>query len=225
MDKIIFKKVGQRLKQARESRKITLEDAGKKVDVHKSTVLRWENGETEKIKLPILETLASFYGVNPVWLMGHDVSMTINSNESITSKDINPAVVFVYGTIPAGIPIECIEDIIDTEEISADMLKGGREYFALKIKGDSMEPDFLDGDTVIFRKQDDCENGDDCVVMVNGSDGTFKRVFKNENGIILQPLNNKYQPMPYSNEQIENLPVKILGVYEELRRRNKRKNK
>lgn len=75
MEKIIFDKVGSRLKHARELRHITLEEAGKKVDVHKSTVLRWENGETEKIKLPILETLAEFYNVNPVWLMGYDVPM------------------------------------------------------------------------------------------------------------------------------------------------------
>lgn len=76
---------------------------------------------------------------------------------------------------------------------------------------------------IIFQKQDDCENGDDCVVMVNGNDGTFKRVFKMKIGIILQPLNNKYQPMIYSNEQIETLPVKILGVLEELRRKKRRK--
>ena len=68
------------------------------------------------------------------------------------------------------VPMECIEDILDTEEISADMLKGGKQYFGLKIKGDSMEPDYLDGDTIILQKVDDCENGDDCVVMVNGSE-------------------------------------------------------
>ena len=145
------------------------------------------------------------------------------TNEDKKANNSNSAIVFVYGTIPAGIPMECIEDILDTEEISADMLKGGKQYFGLKIKGDSMEPDYLDGDVIIFQKQDDCENGDDCIVMVNSNDGTFKRVFKNENGIILQPLNNKYQPMIYSNEQIETLPVKILGVFEELRRKKRKK--
>lgn len=79
MNKIIFEKVGARLKQAREMRHITLEEAGKKVDVHKSTVLRWENGETEKIKLPVIEALASYYKVNPVWLMGYDVPMEEDS--------------------------------------------------------------------------------------------------------------------------------------------------
>ena len=89
------------------------------------------------------------------------------TNEDRKANNSNSAIVFVYGTIPAGIPMECIEDILDTEEISADMLKGGKQYFGLKIKGDSMEPDYLDGDVIIFQKQDDCENGDDCVVMVN----------------------------------------------------------
>lgn len=131
----------------------------------------------------------------------------------------NPAVVLVYGTIPAGIPMEMIEDIIDTEEIDADMLKGGKEYFGLKIKGNSMSPEYLDGDTIILEKLDDVENGTDAVVMVNGNDGTFKRVFKNENGIILQPLNPEYQPMIYTNEQIEKLPIKVIGKVVELRRK------
>lgn len=142
----------------------------------------------------------------------------INKEKTETNFS-NSATVFIYGTIPAGIPMECIEDIIDTEEIDASMLKGGKQYFGLKIKGDSMYPEYLDKDTIILRKQDDCESGDDCVVMVNGNDGTFKRVFKNENGIILQPLNNSYQPMIYTNEQVETLPVRILGKVVELRRK------
>lgn len=158
------------------------------------------------------------------------LKMLDDQQEFIVNKDIskqnlasNSAIVFVYGTIPAGIPMECIEDIIDTEEIPANMLKGGKQYFGLKVKGNSMYPEYLDGDTLILLKQDDCESGDDCVVMVNGNDGTFKRVFKNENGIILQPLNNAYQPMPYTNEQIENLPIRIIGVVDEVRRKKKRK--
>lgn len=151
------------------------------------------------------------------------LNMLNNDQEFNINNDNNSAVVFVYGTIPAGIPMECIEDIIDTEEISTDMLKGGKQYFGLRVKGNSMEPEYLDGDTLILEKVDDCESGDDCVVMVNGNDGTFKRVFKNENGIILQPLNPSYSPMVYTNDQIENLPVRIIGVVEEFRRKKRRK--
>ena len=80
-------------------------------------------------------------------------------------------------------------------------------------------PEYLDGDTIILEKVDDCESGQDCVVMVNGQDGTFKRVFKNETGIILQPLNPTFSPMVYSNEDIEKLPIKIIGKVVELRRK------
>lgn len=154
-------------------------------------------------------------------MLNNDQEFTLNEDKKV--NDSNSAVVFVYGNIPAGIPMECIEDIIDTEEIPAEMLKGGKQYFGLKVKGDSMEPEYLDGDTLILEKADDCESGDDVVIMVNGNDATFKRVFKNENGIILQPLNNMYQPMPYTNEQIVNLPVRIIGIVEEIRRKKRRK--
>ena len=115
--------------------------------------------------------------------------------------------------------MECIEEIIDTEEISSDMLKGNKQYFGLKIKGNSMYPEYLDGDTIILEKVNDCESGQDVVVMVNGNDGTFKRLFKNESGIILQPLNPEFQPMVYTNEQIEKLPIRIIGKVVELRRK------
>ena len=175
-----------------------------------TTFADWYNGKIYP-RIDKIELLANYFGVKK--------SDLIEEKNKLIS---NSAIVFVYGTIPAGIPMECIEDIIDTEEISTEMLKGGKQYFGLKIKGDSMEPDYLDGDIIIFQKQDDCENGDDCVVMVNGNDGTFKRIFKSKSGIRLQPLNNKYEPLIFSNKEIEQLPVKILGVFEELRRKKKR---
>ena len=162
-----------------------------------------------------IQLLANYFGIQK-----SDLVESKSHDQIIQS---NSALVFVYGTIPAGIPMECIEDIMDTEEISADMLRGGKQYFGLRVKGNSMEPEYLEGDTLILEKVDDCESGDDCVVMVNGNDGTFKRVFKNENGIILQPLNPSYSPMVYTNEQIENLPIRILGVVVEFRRKKKRK--
>lgn len=126
----------------------------------------------------------------------------------------------VLGSIPAGIPVELIQDIIDYEDISEEMLKGGKEYFALKVKGTSMWPKYLDGDTIIVLKQNDCESGQDAIVMVNGNDGTFKRVIKKDNGITLEPINQQeYNSVSYSNEDIEKLPIKILGVVKEIRRK------
>lgn len=197
-------------------------ELSEKTGIDKSKISSYMSGRY-KAKQDGIYLLAKALNVSEAWLMGLDVPMQrITTNiQPLDKKTKSSAIVFIYGTIPAGVPMECIEDIIDTEEIDADMLKGGKQYFGLKIKGDSMYPEYLDNDTIILEKVDDCESGDDCVVMVNGNDGTFKRVFKNENGIILQPLNNNYQPMIYTNEQIENLPVRVIGKVIELRRRKK----
>ena len=227
--------LGDLIKQYRTINKLSLRDFASRCGLSHTYISALEKNIDPRTRKPIAPTLDTVKyvakGMNTsieeiLKVLDEQQEFIVNQDLSSNHKDNkknDSAIVFIYGTIPAGIPMECIEDIIDTEEISADMLKGGKQYFGLKIKGDSMEPDYLDGDVIIFQKQDDCENGDDCVVMVNGNDGTFKRVFKNENGIILQPLNNKYQPMIYSNEQIENLPVRILGVFEELRRKKRRK--
>lgn len=70
-----YKLIGKRLNQARISKEISLEAAGNKIGVNKSTVQRWENGNVEKFKIPLLEILADFYDVNVQWLLGHDVPM------------------------------------------------------------------------------------------------------------------------------------------------------
>lgn len=218
MDKIIFKKVGQRLKQAREENHITLEDAGKKVDVHKSTVLRWENGETEKIKLPVIDTLAKYYGVNPVWLAGHDVEKYIN-NKTITDELGNPVVdIPLVGAVKAGYNYLAQENIIDKIQVEASLVGNGSEYFALEVKGDSMAPSFLEGDIVIIHKQNDCENNQIAIVIVNGEEGTIKKVRKTEQGIILQPLNPAYAPMVFSNAEIKSIPILIVGIVKQLKR-------
>ena len=227
--------LGDIIKQYREEHQMSLQDFADLIGTSRSYIHMLEknvNPSTNKPINPSIETLKSLAKAMNMDLdlllkqLNDEQNIYLDESEykkQFSSNNSNSAIVFLYGTIPAGIPMECIEDIIDTEEISADMLKGGKQYFGLRVKGDSMEPEYLDGDALILEKADDCESGDDCVVMVNGNDGTFKRVFKNQNGIILQPLNNKYQPIPYTNEQIINLPVRIIGIVEEIRRKKRRK--
>ena len=124
----------------------------------------------------------------------------------------------VLGTIPAGIPIEAIEDILDYEEISEEMASRG-EFFALKVRGTSMTPEITDGEIAIIRKQDDADTGDICVVMVNGYDATLKRIKKSNKGILLVPTNMlEFEPVFYTNEDIINLPVRIIGKVVETRK-------
>lgn len=122
----------------------------------------------------------------------------------------------VLGRVAAGIPIEAIENIIDTEEITEELAKTG-DFFGLQIHGDSMEPKISEGDIVIVRKQEDAENGQVIIATVNGTDATCKRLRKYRDGIELISNNPSYEPMFFSNEEIESKPVKIIGRVVELR--------
>lgn len=139
-------------------------------------------------------------------------------NETISKAKRQGIAINIYGRVAAGIPIEMIEDIVDTEEISEDMAKTG-EYFGLIIKGNSMLPNICDGDIVIIRCQEDAENGDTVIATVNGNDATCKRLRKYKDGIELISNNPSYDPMYFSNQDVAEKPVKILGKVVELRRK------
>lgn len=131
----------------------------------------------------------------------------------------------VLGTVKAGIPIEAQQDILEYVDIPEEWTKGDKKFYGLKISGDSMEPKYNENDIVIFEYTNDYSiaNNKDCVVMINGDDATFKNVSISEVGITLIPcnLNNSdgYKPTFYNIEQIEKLPVKIIGIAREKRTR------
>lgn len=122
----------------------------------------------------------------------------------------------VLGHVAAGIPINAIEEIIDTEEISEQLAKTG-EFFGLQIHGDSMEPRICEGDVVIVKQQPDADSGDIVIALVNGDDATCKRLRKYRDGIELISLNPSYEPMFFSEKDITNKPVRIIGKVVELR--------
>ena len=108
------------------------------------------------------------------------------------------------------------------EEIPAAWATGDRQYFGLRVKGDSMYPRYLEGDTVILQKEKTCESGDDCAVLVNGEEATLKQVMiRGDGSLELRPTNPAYPPRIYSPAEIESLPVQIIGVVVELRRKIK----
>lgn len=165
-----------------------------------------------------LTILSLALGVSEAWLMGYDVPRNTDINKEFITKKKNGISIKipVLGRVAAGIPIEAIEEIIDTEEIPEDLAKTG-EFFGLQIHGDSMEPRFTEGDVVIVRKQDDAESGDIVIATVNGDEATCKRLRKFRDGIELVSTNLSYKPMFFTNKEILEKPVKILGKVVELR--------
>ena len=181
----------------------------KDLGITSGTVTSWKKGGVPYDRTK--QKIADYFGISVGQLMGEPI-------KEKAPPERRGVKVPVYGSVAAGIPIEAITDIEDYEEISEDLAKKG-EYIALKIKGNSMYPKLMNGDVVIVRLQDDVESGEIAIVMVNGGEATCKRVEKNNNGVTLQPINtDNYTPKSYTNAEIEELPVKILGRVVELRR-------
>ena len=206
--------MGDIIKRLRIENNMTLEQLGDKVGVGKSTVRKWENGMIANMRRDKIAKIADVFNVSPSYLIGWDNNVGPITNGT---KHKAPGVTInVLGRVAAGVPIEAIEDVIDTEEISAELASTG-DFFGLQIHGDSMEPRMYEGDVVIVRQQDDAESGEVIIAMVNGDEATCKRLKKYDGGIMLLSNNPRYEPIAFTNEEIEEKPVRIIGKVVELR--------
>lgn len=169
-----------------------------------STFSDWVHARTYP-RIDKIELMANYFGIEKSDLV-EERTKTQRAGISIN----------VLGRVAAGIPINAITEIIDTEEISEELAKTG-DFFALKIKGDSMEPRIVDGDVVIVKQQEDAENGDTVIALVNGDDAVCKRLRKYRDGLELISNNPAYAPMFFDKETIETKPVRIIGKVVELR--------
>lgn len=194
--------IGKNIRKYREQKGWTQGELGKMVGVSSAGISFWERDMREP-NLATIEKLAEIFEVPRSALLGEPMSPTTDHSHWIP----------VLGRVAAGIPIEMIEDIIDYEEVDD---KYG-ECFALQISGDSMSPRFLRCDVVIVKRQEDVESGEIAIVCVNGQDATCKKVLKHDNGITLVSLNPLYEPRFFTEEEINSMPISILGKVIELR--------
>lgn len=203
--------IGENIRYLRTTNNISQEELAAALGYKSyTTITKWESGVSEPT-LKMANQIAAFFKISVNDLCYKKLSVP---STGVTHK--KGVVIKVLGRVAAGIPIEAVEDVIDTEEITEEMAATGT-YFGLQIKGDSMEPRMCSGDVVIVRQQEDAESGDIVIAMVNGDDATCKRLRKYRDGIELISNNPTYPPMFYSNEDIEKKPVRIIGKVVELR--------
>ena len=208
--------MAERIKERRNAMGFTQEELGEKLGLQKSAIAKYENGRVENMKRSVIADMATLLECSPAYLMGWDDNIN-SSNTQIPIKE-KGIKVNVLGRVAAGIPIEAVENIIDTEEITEELAKTGK-FFGLRIQGDSMEPDIHNGDTVIVRQQEDAETDEIVIALINGNDGVCKRLKKYQNSIALVSINANYEPMYFTKEETESKPVKIIGKVVELRRK------
>ncbi len=210
-----------KIKNLRLARNLTQSDVAKGISLPNnkklstSAIGMYEQGR-RKPSFEVLEAFADFFNVDLNSLSDNYSPQT--SNTPINFYPPKGVRIPILGYVIAGVPIDAVEEILGYEEISSDMAATG-EFFCLKIKGDSMEPTFTEGDIIVVRQQPDVESNEIAVVLVNGDEGTVKQIKKSDAGITLIGFNvSVYPPHFYSNKDIESLPVSIIGKVIELRR-------
>ena len=201
--------IGHRIRERREALGISQEELARRMGYKSRSTIAKIEGEVNDLPQSRVGAFAQALETTPANLMGWESAPPV---QAPTKGMVIP----VRGRVAAGLPITAVEEVIDYEEIPEKMALSG-EYIALKIKGDSMEPKMSEGDVVIVRLQPDVENGEVGVVLVNGNDATVKKVKKIPGGLLLVPNNPVYDPMFYSYEEVDQLPVEIVGKVVELR--------
>ena len=196
----------ERLKNARKAKGYTQAQLAALVSLSRQAYSTYETGRRDPDTQTIAK-IASYLDVSLDYLLDRNGEPDKNKNR-----------IPLLGTVPAGTPTEAIEDVEEYIDIYPRFVKHG-EFFALRVQGDSMEPDIRHGDIAIIEKQEFIDNGSVAVVRVNGQDTTIKRVKLAANGLMLIPSNPAYDPVFFDSDQISNLPVTIIGKVIEIRRR------
>ena len=219
-DDDLRKYAGNKIKQFREQKNITQDELAEELGTTRQAVSRYENGD-RGVNQFLLFQLAKYFNKSI-----DDFFPPVHFDNGTYMKPIieddNMVQIPVLGTIKAGIPIEAQQEILEYIEIPKTWIRGGKQFYGLKINGDSMFPKYQENDIVVFEDSHsyDMESArnKDCAVMVNGDDATFKKVLLSDEGITLVPYNTgAYDIKMYSKDDIINKPIRIIGIAREKR--------
>ena len=173
---------------------VSNEYIAKKVGVNKSTVSRWLSGEVKSLQEEPMQRLSQ--------LIGMDVAILLKGKMIQFYKPI-------LGYVKAGYDLFGDENYLGQEEVTMEDSKKG-DYF-LRVTGESMEgAGIMDGDLVYVKQTNTLHSGDIGIVMI-GDEVTLKRVVLKQDMMILEAANPLVENRYFSREDIENLPVRIIG--------------
>ncbi len=189
---------------------LTQSETAARLGVTRQAYNHYETGKREP-PLSVLKALAEIFDVSVD-------DLTADKAPKHEKKARTGVKVPLLGTIRGGEPSYAFEDIDGEVEISERLAATG-EFFALRLRGDSMAPAIMDGDIIIVRRQDFVESGEVAAVLIDGEDATCKQVVRSPGGITLVGFNaSVFTPRFYSAAEIDALPIRILGKVVETRR-------
>jgi len=196
--------MGERIKELRIKMNITQEELGKVIDVKRSAIRKYEYGEVENIPRSSIQKMADYFNVQPAYLMGWIDEKNSDFDDSIFYK-IETKKIPLLGDIACGQPLIINEEFESYVECGTEI----QADFALHCQGDSMiNARIQDGDIVFIRKQDMVRNGEIAAVRIE-DEITLKRVYyyPDQQKIILNPENSKYEPLVYMGEELDHIQI------------------
>lgn len=189
--------LGNRIKQRRESLGMSQEELALKLGYKSRSSINKIEMEGRNLPPNKIADIAEALQTTPSFIMGWE-------KEEKPSIDMSAFMqIPLYESLSCGTGAFVDENITEFVTIPSKMLKPNKEYFANYASGDSMiGQNIYDGDLIIFEKCNTIESGQIGSFSINEEDATCK-VFKKDarSGLImLLPANNKYDPIPITEE-------------------------
>lgn len=203
-----------KLKELRKKKKLTQQDMADLIGVSLVQYFKYEKGVTD-ITTSTLVKLAQ--------ILDCSVDDILGLNPRISPSNIfpleKPIMLPVYGEIAAGVPINTNQSPTG-EYIYEDQTYGDGKHIVLRVEGDSMYPDIVDGSYAIIRCQNYAQPNQIVAVCIDKETATLKKYVPQKNGtVIFQPINPKYSPYVFTAKQMENGDAIILGILREVKRK------
>ena len=198
---------GERLRDLRKSKRMTLEELAEAIGTSKQTIHRYENGIITNIPAEKIVLLAEALGTTPSALMGWSAESGYSYRDNSALTPVTVKRLPILGDIACGKPIYADESY-ESYAAADDSLDAD---FCLRAHGDSMTgARIYDGDIVFIRAQNSVDNGEIAAVIIN-DEATLKRVYfyPDESKLILSPENPRYAPLVYINHELDS--IKIIG--------------
>ena len=206
--------IGAKIRHHRKLLGLTQTELGTRLGVKTNAVSKWECGRVEDIPTSKIKAMALLFGVPASYLIDPDTAPTPLPEGAQVLDEAHFHRIPILGRISAGMPLYAEEHV---EGYTYTDLNGGAEYFALRVRGDSMDAlGIRDGYMIVVRRQDEVENGEVAVVLVGDEDATVKRFFATNSTVTLMPqsTNPIHSPQIYDPKRT---PIRVLGKVVEVK--------
>ena len=205
-----------RIRQLRQQKHIGQMEFAKLMGVSQPTVSDWENGRKHPSSGKLVR-LSEVLGASISYILGSDLyDEGVAEPIPAAEPDAVAPVPAPVASTPAADPRAYEKIVYEKDDINPDIVPIG-EKFMMRVFDNSMKPRIQENDYIVVLRQDEAENGALMLLQVGGNMLSLKRVETERGGLLLASNSPFFRPVFYSKEDIQRIPVRIIGKVVELR--------